>query len=258
MQVKSSIASKYGKVTIPNSVIGIYKDGGLLSFWRGNLVNVIKNIPESAIMFASFELFKVMFCEDLKNPRKHEYFIAGSLSGFFTRSCVYPLDITKTRMVAAPTGTYRGILHCITLTYRKEGWKGFYHGLLPSLSGVVPYLGINFTIYETLKSTYVTHKRNDMSTVPPTALLACGATASAVAQLAVYPSAIVMTRLQAQGTAGHLMTYNGMTDCIMRIWRNDGIKGMYRGLSANYLKTIPSMALSYLTYESAKNALCIA
>ena len=40
------------------------------------------------------------------------------------------------------------------------------------------------------------------------------------------------------------------------IYREDGVvKGLYRGLSINYLRAIPMVALSFATYEVVKQAL---
>ena len=51
--------------------------------------------------------------------------------------------------------------------------------------------------------------------------------------------------------------YTSVWSAIRSIVRAEGIKGMYKGLSANLLKVAPSMASSWLSYELVKDALLI-
>jgi hypothetical protein len=79
-------------------------------------------------------------------------------------------------------------------TLKYEGIGGLYKGLVPSLCGVVPLVGTNLSVYESLKRFYA-----DMSDGEPPgvgALLACGATSSICGTSVSYPFALVRTRLQ--------------------------------------------------------------
>lgn len=37
--------------------------------------------------------------------------------------------------------------------------------------------------------------------------------------------------------------------CCLQIWMQDGIRGFYRGCSANLLRTTPAAALTFTTFE---------
>ena len=54
----------------------------------------------------------------------------------------------KTRLAVSKTGQYKGILDCGMKVYQKEGAKAMYRGYLPNLLGIIPYAGIDLTIYE--------------------------------------------------------------------------------------------------------------
>lgn len=48
----------------------------------------------------------------------------------------------------------------------------------------------------------------------------------------------------------------GMIQTLKLIYTNDGIvKGLYRGMSINYLRAIPMVAVSFSTYELMKQTL---
>ena len=54
----------------------------------------------------------------------------------------------KTRLALGSTGQYRGMADCCRQILRREGPRALYRGLTPSLVGVIPYAGIDLTVYE--------------------------------------------------------------------------------------------------------------
>jgi solute carrier family 25 phosphate transporter 23/24/25/41 len=39
------------------------------------------------------------------------------------------------------------------------------------------------------------------------------------------------------------------------MWRDEGIRGFYRGMIPNYLKVVPSISITFLVYEWMKTVL---
>ena len=46
------------------------------------------------------------------------------------------------------TGQYKGLLDCGVQIFTKEGPKALFKGYVPNLIGIIPYAGIDLTIYE--------------------------------------------------------------------------------------------------------------
>lgn len=144
--------------------------------------------------------------------------------------------------------------HCCRQILQREGPRALYRGLTPSLVGVVPYAGIDLTVYETLKNTYQTHVSQEPSWLVP---LACGTVSSTCGQLVSYPLSLVRTRLQAQtapvaGRKGETAVATGMIDMLSNIYWSEGVRGLYRGFLPNFLKAIPAVSIGYLVYERLK------
>ena len=59
----------------------------------------------------------------------------------------------KTRLALGKTGQYNGIVDCFKQILRQEGPLALYRGLTPSLVGIIPYAGIDLSVYEVLKFT---------------------------------------------------------------------------------------------------------
>ena len=51
-------------------------------------------------------------------------------------------------MAVGKTGQYKGLLDCGLQIYRKSGPKALFKGYVPNLIGIIPYAGIDLTIYE--------------------------------------------------------------------------------------------------------------
>lgn len=180
-------------------------------------------------------------------------FIAGAAAGGISQTCIYPLEVLKTRLALRKTGQYKGILDAAVKIYKREGLISFYRGYVPNLLGIIPYAGIDLAVYETLKKKYL--KKHEMTDKPSIlVLLACGSTSSTLGQVCSYPLALVRTRLQAQVImAGSPNT--SMVGTFRRIIATEGITGLYRGITPNFIKVLPAVSISYVVYEYSSHAL---
>ncbi|XP_067837770.1 mitochondrial adenyl nucleotide antiporter SLC25A24-like, partial [Heptranchias perlo] len=124
------------------------KEGGVLSLWRGNGMNVVKIAPETAIKFMAYEQYKKLFARDKQNVATHERFLAGSLAGATAQTSIYPMEVMKTRMALRKTGQYSGISDCAKKIIKREGIIAFYKGYIPNILGIIPYAGIDLAVYE--------------------------------------------------------------------------------------------------------------
>ncbi|XP_076057886.1 calcium-binding mitochondrial carrier protein SCaMC-2-B-like isoform X3 [Oratosquilla oratoria] len=235
------------------------KEGGVRSLWRGNGINVLKIAPESAIKFAAYEQVKTILLASTGKEREisiYERFVAGSFAGGISQTAIYPLEVLKTRLALRKTGQYKSIADAALKIYKTEGVKSFYRGYLPNLLGIIPYAGIDLAVYETLKKNYIQNHSGDMN--PSVFVItACGAFSSSCGQVASYPLALVRTRLQAQVIApgvshNHPITMGGL---FRHIISTEGVTGLYRGITPNFMKVAPAVSISYVVYEKCRQAL---
>ena len=175
------------------------QEQGVFAYWRGNGLNVIRIIPNSAIKFSTFRLYSSLaFPEGVDNYEGKERFarnvLCGALSGFSTIIAVYPLDLARTRISADTNGEYRGVKHMLRYTVAKQGVAGLYSGLPISLCGIMPYFAIMFATFDYFKTITAGHPYFD-STFGRFLLGSC---AGIFSQSVTYPFDTV--RRQMQGT----------------------------------------------------------
>uniref|UniRef100_A0A8C5RUH9 ADP/ATP translocase n=1 Tax=Laticauda laticaudata TaxID=8630 RepID=A0A8C5RUH9_LATLA len=132
---------------------------GILSFWHGNLANVIRYFPTQALNFAFKDKYKQMFLVD-KHTQFWRYFAgnlaSGDAAGATSLCFVYPLDFVRT-CLAADVGKasadreFTGLGNCLVKIFRSDGLRGLYQGFNVSVQGIIIYRAAYFGIYDTAK-----------------------------------------------------------------------------------------------------------
>uniref|UniRef100_A0A0A9CWB9 Uncharacterized protein n=1 Tax=Arundo donax TaxID=35708 RepID=A0A0A9CWB9_ARUDO len=249
------------RTTVMHAVKDIWAKGGMLGFFRGNGLNVVKVAPESAIRFYAYEMLKEYIMER-KGENKSEVgaserLVAGGLAGAVAQTAIYPIDLVKTRLqtYSCEGGKVPRIGTLSRDILMHEGPRAFYRGLVPSLLGIVPYAGIDLAVYETLKDVSKTYILKD-SDPGPLVQLGCGTVSGTLGATCVYPLQVIRTRLQAQ-QANSESAYRGMSDVFWRTLQNEGVSGFYKGILPNLLKVVPAASITYLVYEAMKKNLSL-
>ena len=232
---------------------GMLAEGGVLSLWRGNGVNVLKIAPETSIKFYAYEIVKSLINENRSEITVGQRFLAGSIAGFIAQTAIYPLEVVKTRLAIAYNNQYAGLWDCVGRIMFHEGARGFFKGWVPNMLGILPYAGIDLTIYETSKNAYLKRYHPNNQGDPGVLLpVACGTFSCTCGQLCCYPLSLVRTRLQAR-----IANKVTMLQVFKEILHTDGVLGLYRGLYPNCLKVVPAVSISYLVYERLRTGLGI-
>jgi len=252
-----------------------YKDTGVLrglrrivakesaaALFRGNGAQMVRVFPQGALQFACYEILKRMLPMVYRwNKDDHNLkFVAGSVSGLISVTATYPLDAIRTRLANQVAGEtkYRGIVHTGVLIFQTEGgMRGLYRGLLPTLIGIIPYSGLAFYFFELNKSLLLTHcewsrlvESDGSVRVNLTARLLCSGLAGAFSQTISYPLDVVRRRMQLGGLEG------GMVRVFLRTYHEAGVvKGLFRGMTVNYMRAIPQTAVLFSVYETMKEFL---
>ncbi|XP_047156103.1 calcium-dependent mitochondrial ATP-magnesium/phosphate carrier protein 2-like isoform X2 [Vigna umbellata] len=257
-RLKVVLQVQTGRASIMPAVMKIWQRDGLLGFFRGNGLNVIKVAPESAIKFYAYEMLKNVIGDaqqgksDIGTAGR---LFAGGMAGAVAQIAIYPMDLVKTRLQTCASDGGR-VPKISTLTkdiWVHEGPRAFYRGLVPSLLGIIPYAGIDLTVYDTLKDISKRYILHD-SEPGPLVQLGCRTISGALGATCVYPMQVIRTRLQAQPINNN-RAYKGMFDAFRKTFRDESFRGFYKGLIPNLLKVVPAASITYMVYEYMKKNL---
>jgi solute carrier family 25, member 33/36 len=185
--------------------------------------------------------------------------ISGGAAGTVASCITNPLEVIKTRLQASASSTATtiparlGPLYIARQIMRADGIPGFFRGLPPTLVGIIPSRSAYFYAYSRCKS-FLDAKCGLSSGSPPNALIS-GFVAGVVGNTITNPIWMIRTRMQLEADAAvGQVAYKGYLDVIGTIFRQDGIKGFYRGLQASYWGCTEG-ALQFILYEQLKRQL---
>ena len=68
----------------------------------------------------------------------------------------------------------------------------------------------------------------------------------------LYPLDLLKRRLMVQGHGGAQQKYRNGAHAAVTIVREEGVRGLYRGILPSYMKVIPTVSLTWLSYEVMK------
>ncbi|KAG0461521.1 hypothetical protein HPP92_021818 [Vanilla planifolia] len=135
----------------------IWMQEGPQAFYRGLVPSLLGMIPYAGIDLAAYESLKEMSKQYVlkdSEPGPLVQLGCGTISGALGATCVYPLQVIRTRMQAQradSASAYKGMSDVFWRTLQHEGLSGFYKGLFPNLLKVVPSASITYLVYETMK-----------------------------------------------------------------------------------------------------------
>jgi solute carrier family 25 thiamine pyrophosphate transporter 19 len=230
---------------------------GVTGLWKGNIPAELMYLAYGSVQFSAYTYFSHLLehAAPFPLPASLVSFTSGAAAGAAATTATYPLDLLRTRFAAQGRDrVYPSILASLRHIARHEGPAGFFRGLGAGVSQIVPYMGLFFASYETLKPLTAD------SPIPlpfGTSDAAAGVMASVLSKTAVYPLDTTRKRLQVQGPMltryvhGNIPTYSGVISTVLRIGRQEGRRGLYRGLTVSLLKAAPASAVTMWTYERA-------
>jgi len=215
----------------------LIKKEGIISLWRGNVINLMRYFPTQAFNFAFKDTFKKLFSNNpIKNFNKFVMgnFLAGGLAGALSMFILYPLDFGRTRLAVDNKNTegnrrFTGSLSCFMQILKKEGFTGIYKGFSIAVIEMFFYRGIYFGGYDTLK--YLYFKKG-------TKIWFKWSVAQAVtlfSALCVYPMDTVKRRLMIM-SGEEKKQYNNVKSCFIDIYKSETFLGFYKGFGINALR----------------------
>lgn len=211
------------------------------------------------------QIYANHFSQGQENPYVH--LASAASAGIATSTATNPIWLIKTRLQIdrhprdVTKSLYRGTWDCLQKVVKHEGILGLYAGLSASYLGVVE-TSIQWVTYEFFKKN-LAHRAQlrrkgqfaesgQQSTFEDIfnlgGKIGAAATAKLFAAGIAYPHEVIRTRLR-QAPKNGISKYTGPIQCFNLIVRQEGILGLYSGMTAHMIRVVPNAAILFGTYE---------
>jgi solute carrier family 25 (mitochondrial citrate transporter), member 1 len=250
---------------------------GVFGLYRGFLTNFLGAIPRTALRFATFERIADYMQGDVKvvssisSTKKGQKtqrapltplqsFTAGLVSGVIEAVIIIvPMTTLQVKLISdlnrdIPQYT-RGMVHAISTIVKEEGLSGLYRGATPTILKIAFNISFRFLMYNELvaffQKQFEENKRAKElalsdSTRFSISSMTAGSIAGAVTVLANQPIDVVKSNMQ---SVNGMIRYTSSIDCFQKIWKEEGVKGLYRGLVPRLNRVVLETSLSFTFFE---------
>lgn len=161
-------------------------------------------------------------------------FAKGLLTGTIEAVVCYPTELVKTtlQLQSKANPQYKGMIDCGTKVFQTNGIRGLYAGAAPLIIGSSGKQAARWTAYTTVSDQF---RDEDGKISLPANMFAGVCAGASEAIFAVTPMETIKTRVADGQRRGGGM-YKGSLDATMKILRNEGPLGIYRGVVPTILK----------------------
>jgi len=245
---------------IGDCVARVQSEQGVAAFWRGNFVNCLRYAPQQGSALAFNDFFKGLFPK--KDPKVDfigstaNNLLAGGMAGAVSMVICYPLDFARTRLASdlkAGKPQFDGIYDCIASTIKQQGVTGLYRGTSVSIAGAFVYRAGQLGLYGSIMN--LNKWKDDKGIAGFLSAVCIGTLARTVILPFNYPFDTVRRRLMLESEKPAAeRQYKGGIDCAIKVMKNEGLGGMYKGLLPEVFRGFGGVMV-VVVYERLKNFL---
>lgn len=191
-------------------------------------------------------------------------FALGGISAAISKTAAAPIERVKlilqtqdaNEKIIKSGKRYTGIVNCFSRVVAEEGPKELWRGNLANVIRYFPTQALNFAFKDLYKNLFFpkAHPDKEFWLFFANNLLS-GGFAGATSLMVVYPLDFARTRLGGDVGKGAERQFNGLLDCLFKIFKSDGILGLYRGLCISVAGIIPYRAAYFGLYDTGKKKL---
>ena len=222
---------------------------------------------ETSSLFFSYRLAQELVSEIIGHPKDESLPLSallccGAASGGLTSLLLTPIELVKCQMQAetsAAIGRPKNSLSIIASVARHHGLLGFWRGqfgtLIRETGGSAAWFGSYEGVRAFFQKRQLRHspEASSNSILPVWQRLLAGAAAGVSYNFLFYPADTIKSRMQTEEVVSGLQVKRPTFLEVGRVlWRQQGLRGMYRGCGITVGRSAPSSAFIFAIYESLR------
>ena len=203
-----------------------------------------------SIVATVLTLFSILM--KISGPGSWRYYAAGGICAAFSHGITTPIDVVKTRQQVDPALQGKGVVKSTKKIIEKEGFRTLLSGLGPTTWGYLLEGSIKFGIYEALKPQVrrlllwaATASSISGLSSKLLGFLLCAGVSGVAASAMICPMEALRIRLVAEPD----FAPEGWVHGFLRLLREGGVGGLWRGINAMMLKQVPYTITKNVSFD---------
>ncbi|TRY81579.1 hypothetical protein DNTS_012089 [Danionella cerebrum] len=227
--------------------VSTYRQVGLRGLYQGTTPALMANIAENSVLFMCYG-----FCQEVVRV-----LCAQEKASVFSSLVLCPTELVKCRLQAMHemassgkiTHSHNTVWSVVKSIMHNDGPAGFFQGLTTTIAREVPGYFCFFGAYELCRSLFAEYMHCGKDDIGVAPIVFSGGFGGACLWLVVYPMDCVKSRIQVMSMTGR---QSGFFKTFMHIFRTEGVRALYSGLTPTMIRTFPANGALFLGYEASR------
>lgn len=229
---------------------------GLFSLYKGILPPILAETPKRAAKFLTFEQTKPLFMFGSDKPTPLTFSCAGLAAGVFEAILVNPFEMVKVTLQAnrSKTGEVPSTITVAKKIIEKDGigLNGLNRGLTATIGRNGVFNMIYFGFYHSVKNIVPEYEDSVAEFFRKVAIGFISGTLGSVINI---PFDVAKSRIQGPQPQPGVVKYKSTLKTIGIVYREEGFKALYKGLTPKVMRLGPGGAIMLIVYDYAYEAL---
>jgi solute carrier family 25 (mitochondrial citrate transporter), member 1 len=201
------------------------------------------SIPKAGIRFGGNAYFKQLLADEKGKLTMAKQFLAGMGAGTVEAIfAVTPMETVKTKLIEQNQGLLVGIRSILA----ESGIGGLYQGVFATILKQASNQGLRFMFFNKYKDTITENGKVPMH---PLAALVGGMSAGVFSTLGNNPFDVIKTQMQSKDAK----QYKNTLDCFLKTLKNEGFRGLYKGVVPRMGRVVPGQGVIFMSFESIQD-----
>ncbi len=225
-----------------------YQEEGIRGFYRSIYPSLLKSPLNSGTYFGSLEFCKANLSKVTSLGENSVNFLSSALARTITCTVINPLIIVITRFEMIGFDSYSSTINGLEKIYAEEGLLGYFKGIRVLVIKEVPTAAVFYPLYESIKKIIKNLNYNIQIQSSVSAIIA-----NTILTFFNNPLDVIRTRLQyVHFSKNKNHEYRGIVKALKDILTQEGLKGIFVGITPRLIKRTSGSAIAWTVYETLK------
>ena len=220
----------------------IVKRSGLNGLYYGVIPSLAQVAGKASLRFTLYEKIKDKLRDENGKVSNSKNFIAGLSSGAI-EAFVWTSPTERIKIIQQKNKQYIPTINVIKDIIKNDGIMGLYKGTIPTIYKQSLSVGFRFWMYSIIKDFF----EKDGRKINSYETIFTGAFAGGLSTTFNHPFDVVKSRIQSNTNSG------GTFQIMNKIIKDEGIKGLFAGLTARFFRVAIAQGATFYIYENIIN-----